>query len=66
MSPQSLYVLILVLTFILGLILGSGLTLWMFAKDKTIRRVTEDDIVIPMSEFEKIKKKLSLRQVDED
>jgi len=54
-----MYVLLLVLTFFIGLILGAVIVLWGFAKDKTIARITEDDVIVKKQELEKMRRKLN-------
>ena len=56
---ESMYYLLLLLTFCIGFIIGAGVVLWNFAKDKSIAKISEDDVIVKKDELEAIKKKLS-------
>jgi uncharacterized protein YneF (UPF0154 family) len=58
LSQETMYLLLIVLTFIIGVVFGSGLVLWIFAKDKTIAKISDDDVIVKKEELEAIKKKL--------
>ena len=58
LSQETMYLLLIVLTFIIGVVFGSGLALWIFAKDKTIAKISDDDVIVKKEELEAIKKKL--------
>lgn len=53
-----MYLLLIVLTFFIGVVFGAGLVLWIFAKDKTIAKISDDDVIVKKEELEAIKKKL--------
>jgi hypothetical protein len=39
-------------------VFGSASVLWIFAKDKTIAKISDDDVIVKKEELEAIKKKL--------
>ena len=62
MNTEAMYYLLLILTFFIGFILGAIVVLWNFAKDKSIARIGEDDVIVKKSELEQFKR----RYVDND
>jgi uncharacterized protein YneF (UPF0154 family) len=58
LSQETMYLLLIVLTFFIGVVFGAGLVLWIFAKDKTIAKISDDDVIVKKEELEAIKKKL--------
>lgn len=59
LSQETMYLLLIVLTFFIGVVFGSGLVLWIFAKDKTIAKISDDDVIVKKEELEAIKKKFN-------
>lgn len=59
LSQELMYLLLICLTFFVGVVFGAGLVLWVFAKDKTIAKISEDDVIVKKEELEQIKKKFS-------
>ena len=59
LSQESMYLLLILLTFFVGVVFGAGLVLWVFAKDKTIAKISEDDVIVKKEELEQIKKKFN-------
>jgi hypothetical protein len=59
---EAMYYLLLVLMFFMGFILGAVVILWNFAKDKSIARIGEDDVIVKKSELDQFKR----RYVDND
>jgi hypothetical protein len=57
MNTEAMYYLLLVLVFFIGFILGAIVVLWNFAKDKSIARIGEDDVIVKKSELEHFKRR---------
>lgn len=57
MNTEAMYYLLLVLTFFIGFILGAVVVLWNFAKDKSIARIGDDDVIVKKSELEQFKRR---------
>lgn len=60
MNTEAMYYLLLVLTFFIGFILGAVVVLWNFAKDKSIARIGEDDVIVKKAELEQFKRRYTV------
>lgn len=59
MSQESMYFLLLALMFFAGLVCGVAIVLWGFAKDKTIQKISDEDMVVKKKDWEQIKRRLN-------
>jgi hypothetical protein len=57
MSQEAMYAILLGIVFFCGIMTGAFLVLWTFAKDKTVQRVLDNQVVISREMFRQLQKK---------
>lgn len=62
MSQENMYFLLLGLMFFAGLVVGVVIVLWAFARDKSIQKISDEDVVVKKKDWEQIRRRLNYEE----